>query len=349
MSYAKSEIYLAHCYFHFLEKIVEKSNIVGFRHNDIFNEYYQKSIWNKLIYKFFPRYIESKISNQLLTLCVRERPDVLLLFKGMEILPATLKKIKEKGVFLVNYNLDHPFEFFSKGSGNKNVLDSLPLYNLHITYSSQIEKEINKKYPNFKTTVLPFGYNENPINVLPTIEKFEEIEKVCFVGNPDENRVAFLKQLASNKIEIHIFGHHWATFFSETDKYVKIFPPVYKDEYISTLQKYRVQLNIFRPHNKSSHNMRSFEVPGAGGIMLAPLTPEHFIFFEPEKEAFYYENSDDVIFKINKLLSLTKEQAYSIRINTQKKSVQSNYSYKDRANQLLEILTKNYEQFHTYI
>lgn len=343
MSYAEREIYLAHGYFHFLEKIVGKSHLVGFRHNDIFNAYYQKSVWNKVVYKIFPSYIESKISNQLYELCVRERPDVLLLFKGMEILPQTLKKIKEEGVFLVNYNLDHPFEFFSRGSGNKNVLNALNIYNLHITYSSQIEKEIVEKYPGFKTAVLPFGYNENPKNILPAINKFEELNNVCFVGNPDENRVNLLKQIAANQIEVHVYGHNWTTYFSETDEYVKVFSPVYSDEYIKTLQKYRVQLNIFRPHNKSSHNMRSFEVPAVGGIMLAPLTPEHQSFFKPDVEAFYYTNTAALISQIRKLLRLSKDQAYGIRVNTQNRSIQSNYSYNKRAEQLLEILTKNYE------
>ena len=42
-----------------------------------------------------------------------------------------------------------------------------------------------------------------------------------------------------------------------------------------------------RIHNPDSHNMRSFEVPGVGGIMVAPDTKEHRIFFEVGKEIFY--------------------------------------------------------------
>lgn len=343
MSYAKSEIYLAHSYFHFLEKILGESNLVGFRHNDFFNMYYHKSIWNKIEYKIFPSFIESKISNQLLNLCVKEKPAVLLIFKGMEIQPNILKKIKEQGVFLINYNLDHPFEFFSRGSGNNNVLNSLSIYDLHITYSSQIENEILQRFPSFKTAVLPFGYNENNGNKLSPIEEFEEVNSVCFVGNPDENRVNLIKKIASNNIEIHVYGHNWETYFSEVGEYLKVFPPIYKDDYIKTLQKYRIQLNIFRPHNKFSHNMRSFEVPAVGGIMLAPLTPEHVGFFEQGKEVFYYTNMDSLINQIKKILTLKKDQVYSIRMNAVSRSVQSNYSYSERANQLLDILIKNYE------
>jgi spore maturation protein CgeB len=343
MSYASSEIYLAHGYFHYLKEIVGKSNLVGFRHNDIFNTYYQKSIWNKIMYKLAPWNINSKISNQLLKLCIKESPDILLLFKGMEILPKTLKEIQKQGVFLVNYNLDHPFEFFSKGSGNKNVLDSLPLYNLHITYSSQIEQEMNHKFPNIKTAVLPFGNKRNSKNELPPIEGFEEVNKVCFIGNSDENRVSLIKQIASNKIEVHVYGHNWGTCFTEEEKYVKVFSPMYKDEYIKTLQKYRIQLNIFRPHNKASHNMRTFEVPAVGGIMLAPLTIEHLSFFKPEVEVFYYTNQHSLFTQINTIINLTKEQAYDIRLNAQTRSVQSNYSYQERAIQLLQILNNNYE------
>jgi hypothetical protein len=326
-----------------LEKILGKSNIMGFSHNDLFNEYYQTSLLNKLCYKIFPKYIESRISNKLYRFCILHQPDVLLIFKGMEILPNILKKIKNSGVYLVNYNLDHPFIFFSKGSGNNNVLESIEVYNLYLTYSTIIKNEMNLKFPNLTTIVLPFGYIERPENILPKFDEFEEVNKVCFVGNPDKNRLKVIKQIVDNNIEVHVYGHNWERYFSENIPFIKIFKPVYSIDYYKTIQKYRVQLNIFRPHNINSHNMRSFEVPAVGGILLAPQTPEHLSFFEAENEVFYYTSTDILYEQINKILNLTKANAFQIRLNAQTRSIKSHYSYRERASQLLEILNNNYE------
>jgi spore maturation protein CgeB len=83
-------------------------------------------------------------------------------------------------------------------------------------------------------------------------------------------------------------------------------------------------------HNPTSHNMRTFEVPGIGGILLAPDTEEHRLFFTHEKEVFLYTDVDDCVTQINKIIGLSKEKADNIRFEARKRSVQSGYSYKDR-------------------
>ena len=55
---------------------------------------------------------------------------------------------------------------------------------------------------------------------------------------------------------------------------------VESSDFWKVLRKYRVQLNLMRPHNLDSHNMRSIEVPAVGGIGLFPDTPDHERFFE---------------------------------------------------------------------
>ena len=107
-----------------------------------------------------------------------------------------------------------------------------------------------------------------------------------------------------------------------------------------TLRKYRIQLNIMRPHNLDSHNMRTFEVPGIGGIQLAPDTKEHRLFFEADKEIFLYNTVEECVNKINYLLSLTTEQANQYRTYAREACVKNKYSYKDRAQQVLAVLEK---------
>lgn len=93
-----------------------------------------------------------------------------------------------------------------------------------------------------------------------------------------------------------------------------------------------------RPHNLDSHNMRTFEIPGIGGIQLAPDTIDHRGYFEDGKEIFLYKNLEECVSKITNLLKLTKNEASLIRENARNKSIQNNYSYQERANQVLNLI-----------
>jgi spore maturation protein CgeB len=86
--------------------------------------------------------------------------------------------------------------------------------------------------------------------------------------------------------------------------------------------------------------MRTFEVPGIGGIQLAPDTREHRLFFEANKEIFLYKTVEECVSRIDYLLSLTTEQANEFRDFAREACLNKKHSYKDRALQVLEVLEK---------
>ena len=98
---------------------------------------------------------------------------------------------------------------------------------------------------------------------------------------------------------------------------------MYDRVFWKTLRKYRVQLNLMRPHNPDTHNMRSFEVPGVGGIQLAPDTDDHKTYFEPGKEIFLYKNLEECTSQIKKILALNTEDARKIRDHARMRSIDS--------------------------
>jgi len=289
-----------------------------------FLAYYGKSVWNKLCFKLGVSSIFKHINSSLLSLSDKFRPDVIWIFKGMEIFPETIKKLKKSGIKLVNYNPDHPFDFFSKGSGNTNISNCLPLYDMHFAYSLSIKKRLEETF-NVKCKWLPFGYFEsNPPN-----KTSEEINKVCFIGNGDEERIRMLKLLAENEVSIDVYGNFWEQL--KALEHIRVFPAIYKKEFNTIARNYRVQLNVFRPHNLGSHNMRTFEMPALGCIMLAPSSEEHSTFFKEGVEAFFYDSDKDMLLKCQYLLALGKKDAYKIKKAAYERSVQSAYSYQDRA------------------
>lgn len=292
-----------------------------------FYEYYYRSVRHKLLFKAGLSGILRRINVSLLERIEEYQPQVIWVFKGMELFPATLRSIREKGIRLANYNPDNPFIFSGSGSGNRNIRESIGLYDLHFTYNLKIRQRLEKGY-GVRTAWLPFGY-ELDAGTFYRYKDAKEIMRACFLGNPDEQRAQFIRQIADAGIRIDCYGHDWPRFIRHAN--VETFPAVYQDDFWRTLRSYRVQLNLMRIHNEDSHNMRTFEVPAIGGIMLAPSTTEHSLFFSEDREAFFFSDAQDAAGKAKHILGLDERAAGQIRVNARLRCVESGYSYENRA------------------
>jgi spore maturation protein CgeB len=90
--------------------------------------------------------------------------------------------------------------------------------------------------------------------------------------------------------------------------------------------------------------MRSFEIPGIGGIQLAPDTPEHRMFFEPGREIFLFRTVDECAEQVRRLIELPAAEAMEIRQRARKRSLDSGYSYRDRAQTVLTTIQQYRQQ-----
>ena len=306
--------------------------------------YHEHSLVNKVKLKLGFSAIYQTINRQLLDAVEEYKPGIIWVFKGMEIWPQTLEWIRSKGIRLVNYNPDNPFIFTGSGSGNRNVTDSIRLFDLHFTYNLAVKKRLEDVYY-MRTALLPFGFDLDD-EIFHRYSPEPEILRTCFVGNPDEKRVGIIMELARAGLKIDLYGNGWKKFAD--DPALKVFPPVYGNDFWKIIRSYRVQLNLMRIHNEDSHNMRSFEVPGIGGIMLAPATTEHRMFFTDEKEVFLFTDAKDCLAKAHRILALSKGDADNIRRQARQRSVDSGYSYKQRTAKALEMMEKLYAEAGNY-
>lgn len=325
---------IEHHYIAILEKEVAALDV--FPAPDLFAEYY-RGLGHKIWFRLGWAPIYRHINQQLLARVATFQPDIVWVWKGTEVFPETLQKIKNQGVKIVNYNPDHPFILSSRGSGNANVTRSVSLYDLHFCYNQILAREIETKYT-ISTAALPFGYSYTN-KVFEIVENAPEILKLAFIGNPDAMRVNMINALCEAGVPIDVFGNNWRRFLHAKDG-LALHTPLYGLDFWVAMRQYRVQLNVFRPHNVGSHNMRSFEIPGIGGIMLAPDSPEHRSFFEADREIVLYDSIDHAIQQAQKLLALPLAEAQSIRKNALQRSKSGAYTYADRAQQALMGLKK---------
>lgn len=296
----------------------------------------------RVLDRLYPKYKWVRTNTDLIELITRFKPDIVLIFKGMEIFPDTIRRIKRLGSKVCCYNADHPYEYFSRGSGNQNVARSTAEYDLYITYSQFIRDQLSDKAPNLDVSVIPFGHEVDD-QVYSSVKSQGELKRVCFIGNPDEYRVGVLRFLANEGLRIDVFGIGWDRFFVN-DANISVHGPVFGLDMQKALRRYRVQLNFFRPHNRCSHNMRTFEVPAVGGIMLAPHSREHREFFEDGKEAFFYSDESDLRTKAHMILDLPEAEANIIREAARSKSVTNEYHYLFRTKSVLNEMNRWYPQ-----
>jgi spore maturation protein CgeB len=311
------------------------AEVVLFPAQNYFYDFYQKNILNKLVFRSGLSKIIGKINAELKRQVLTVKPEIVWVFKGMEVLPETLVWIRSEGIKIVNYNPDNPFLFSGKGSGNSNISNSIGIYDLHFSYDESIRRRLEDEFGK-ATYSLPFGFEVND-HLYEVCSNQKEQLKACFLGNPDVYRAGFLQEIA-DFVPIDVYGNNWKKFINH--KNVSIFKPVYGLDLWKALYRYRVQLNLMRPHNPESHNMRSFEVPGIGGILLAPDTPDHREYFNVGNEIFLYSDNQSCINQIHKILDLPSNEADSIRSAARQGSVKKAFSYKDRAAYVLDIFER---------
>ena len=145
----------------------------------------------------------------------------------------------------------------------------------------------------------------------------------------EEFRKNFLNNL--NR-EIDIFGPGWNKV-KNLNKFLKIKSNfIFGKELREVYRNYAVSLNILREQDNESHNMKIFEIPRMGGLMLTQRNKESKYFFLENKECFMYLNPNEAKSKIDLIL---KKKNNLLNIRTAGLLKSKKYSYDNRLKYLL--------------
>jgi len=177
------------------------------------------------------RTLYTRVNECLLQECRTTRPDVVWVFKGIEIMPETILGLKRMGVLVANYNPDHPYIRTSVTHGGGNVAECVPLYDIYLSY----HRELVRSLP--KTGVwLPFGFHL-PNHLFHLIEAVEEIPRACFLGTIDATRVKTLAWLGRSGVPLDVHGplnRHARQLGGEAN--IRLFDEVYGPDFWRVLR-----------------------------------------------------------------------------------------------------------------
>lgn len=266
----------------------------------------------------------------------RVKPDVFFVFKGMNVWESTLVYAQSLGIYLVNYNPDHPFIFSGKGSGNAIVRNSIQHFDLHLTYSDSIKKLLSAY--GVSAERVPFGF-ELPVNWNQIKGSVSHESSGAFVGNADSDRLYYLSRFldAFGDRPFVVYGIGWEPLKARYSN-LELRKPVYQSDFWKALRAHRFQLNLMRVHNLDAHNMRSVEALAAGAISLQPTTPDHSSWIQHGVNGYLFSNFEEAGFQGRSIMDLSQTEVDGIRSQAESTPVLKELSYEQLAEAILNII-----------
>jgi len=242
--------------------------------------------------KFVRLAIADRVGNWLVAATKDIKPDLVYIVKGKTISPKTLEEVKKHLGYapLVNFNPDSPWDLANR---SKRLLDSIPLYDVHFTWSTKLVNRF-KSAGAKSAYYLPFAYDQQlhfPIAVAATDPQFDAV----FVGTYSAQRDEILGSLTDFKIGI--WGNDWKKASHVPKNWLQS-GAVYGEEAIRVLNQGAIAINILRPQNEGSHNMRTFEIPASSHLMLTTRSQEQSQWFTEGEEMECYADVQELKEKI---------------------------------------------------
>jgi glycosyltransferase involved in cell wall biosynthesis len=222
----------------------------------------------------------------------RAEADLVLVVKGHRLAGATIDALRDTtDAPVVNFYPDDPFsdERSNKLAHGPNVLAS---YDACFTFARHLIPQY--EIVGARTVhYLPFA-RDPELHSPPTHAITPEFD-VVFVGNLDEQRVRYLEAIADD-YDVGVFGERVRAAIPRGSPLHRatLGPAAYGVALSQTLALGLISLNVMRPQNAKSHNMRSYESPACGAFTLSQRTPELTELFVENEEIACFDSVDSL-------------------------------------------------------
>jgi hypothetical protein len=217
---------------------------------------------------------------------------------------------------IVCWNPDSPLDRAISNCG-AGMRSAIAAYDAYITWAQDVAEQL---LPMTRVVVIPFAWD--PELMPPTSGHGVAAGRIVFIGTGSRERCHWLAGLAH--LRPLIFGNQWPAIDG-----LDIRPPIHGLSFCGIVGEAKWNLNLLRPQNARSHNMRTFELAGAGGTQVAPYTDDH--------QRFLGSDSQTVLFRsIRELEDILRSDP--TEYPPRHPALLKEHTYTDRARQLLNTL-----------
>lgn len=278
-----------------------------------------------------------RLNNALIAVAEKQRPNFILVDKGIFIAPKTIRYLSKSIGRTIQYNLDNPFGFMREPSWRR-LVSAIPEYDIHF-----VPREINLadyRSAGAKRVIrVPLAY-EPTVHYPPplTWDERDRAIDVSFTGSPYDDRADFLTRLLTDYgISVDVRGNRWDEALApDIARQILTGPALYDDDYRERFWKSRLCLSFVTHANRDQVAHKSFEIAASGGgVLLAEGTDEHRAMFAEGTEALFFDSLPQCAQLIRDYLPRAEERAAMARA-AYRRSLASGYSNDARLGAAME-------------
>lgn len=238
-------------------------------------------------HRFMWRPFSSVANRRLRDRVVAEKPDLVLVFKGLLVSRDTVEAVKASGSLAFCFNPDSPFGSLP-GEVTEELRRALSAWDCYFIWGRFLVERLYSTGLG-RVEYLPFAWDPERMPFQAPAESPRY--GVSFVGTHSEHREQWLGELTD--LDLHVWGPRWTEARSDVRQSVRG-SLVTWPEFSDIVRDSAVSLNIPFPRNIPGHNMRTFEIPGCGGLQLSNAASEIADFFEPGKEILLFRTVEEL-------------------------------------------------------
>jgi len=267
----------------------------------------------------------NRFSAELVEMCARTRPEVLLSTGIAPLAAPALEKIGSMGIRRVNLLTDDPFNPAHRAPW---FLEALRNYD-EVLSTRRANLDELRVIGCHHTDYVPFGYAPH-LHFDPRIsdERRRELESdVVFAGGADADRIPYIDALARAGLKIGLYGGYWERYPETRHLGNGLKPPAFVRDAVAAA---KIALCLVRRANRDGTCMRTFELAAIGAAMLVEKTDEHIELFGPDGRAVvYFETIPEMVERARMLVANPGERA-RLKQTAHRLILEGGHAYRDR-------------------
>jgi glycosyltransferase involved in cell wall biosynthesis len=266
---------------------------------------------NRVLRRLLRRSLWTAVNRE--SVCVAEgvRPDLIFAVKCSFFDAETIRQIRRStGVPFVNHYPDHPYigiRWAPKEASalRRDLIEVFREYSILWMWERTLVERL--RGDGVEARFLPFAVDPELSQPSPQLADSgvpcsgcDTLHDVAFVATYTRARCDEVS--AIRKHQVAIWGGNWPRSWHSDGGPHRAHPPAMGRAMSEIYSRARVSLNVLNRENLGGPNMRSFEIPAAGGVMLARYSPEQNEFFPEGEAAAYYRTPEEIDAKLDELL-----------------------------------------------
>ena len=272
-----------------------------FTGNRILRRALRSSLWNA-------------VNREATQVAQRVQPALIFALKCTFFHPETIRQIRKfTGAPFVNHYPDHPYigirwDPREASAQRRDLIEVFREYSILWMWEKSLVERLRND--GVESQYLPFAVDPELFHTQQDRGQQTEEGIACELCHTTHD-VAFVatytcyrcdEVAAIRRHKVAIWGNNWPRKWREAGGQHRVHAPIWGRAFADICTRAAVSLNVLNAENLGGPNMRTFEVPASGGVMLARYSRAQNEFFPEGEAAVYYRSPEEIDDKLDELL-----------------------------------------------